>query len=1036
MAELRRILCFLCGIILALAAPSAAALDPHTPLRQYGYQSWQTDTGLPQNTIHCIVQGHDGYLWIATEAGLVRFDGEQFVTWTRQTTPQLPGDLIYHLMEDHSGALWISTAGGLARWQNGQLRSFGQSDGLPPGEVWSTFQDSRGAIWALTAAGPARFDGQRFKAAAGVQTLTAASAMVESPGGTLWLGTPQGLMRGSAAAPAKFQPVGISGEVQALALDARGQLWVGLRGGLELCSADGCRPVQASGGGGGPSVNALIVGAQGEMWVGTDVGLIRESGGHPHIYTVQDGLPADHVNLLFRDREGTLWAGTSRGLARVMNGKIEELSGPGELLTAYEDREGDLWLGTESGGLSVLRDRKFTALTSQDGLSDDYVRAIYQPKKLQAAPDSSAPVWVGTNAGGISRFEDGQVTTLTSAQGLSSNVVLALGGTPDGDMWAGTPDGLNRIHDHDVHIFTSADGLADDFVRSLYSDSHGALWIGTRRGLSRYAQGKFTTYTSLDGLGADMVGAILEDRAGDLWIGTLGGLTRLQNGHFQNFTRQNGLSDDVVTALHEDADGVLWIGTNDGGLNRWRDGKFASLSPQTTGLPKRILSILEDTKGYLWLSSTDGIYRVAKAELNRFADHESKSVTVDHYGVAEGMRISECSSGGHPAGWRIADGSLWFATLRGVAMVDPAHMAINHIAPLVAIEQVSVDDAPVNTADEALRIAPGHIRYEFRYAGLSFVSPQKVRYRYRLDGFDHGWVDANGRRAAYYTNLPHGQYVFRVMARNNDGVWSEQAAAVAFTIEPHFYQTLWFELLAALGCIVLGYEAWRWRIRRVESEFQAVLRERTRIAREIHDTLAQGFVAVSVQLEIVSRLLQSSAETAKAHLESARSLVRSSLEDARTSIWELRSQGAAQEDLAARMKKMLQQVTQPASIRTQMQVSGTYRALDPAVEAELLRIAQEAVVNAVRHAEPSEIQLRLRFEEQRVELSVSDNGKGFAGPPPNGGSGHFGLTGMRERAEKIGGTLTVDSHPGEGTRVRLTASIGNTNGAGAVNRKW
>jgi signal transduction histidine kinase len=263
------------------------------------------------------------------------------------------------------------------------------------------------------------------------------------------------------------------------------------------------------------------------------------------------------------------------------------------------------------------------------------------------------------------------------------------------------------------------------------------------------------------------------------------------------------------------------------------------------------------------------------------------------------------------------------------------------------------------------------------------------------------------------------------MARNNDGVWSEQAATASFVIEPHLWQTLWFEVLAVLACILLGYEAWRRRLRRVESEFQAVLRERTRIAREIHDTLAQGFVAVSVQLEIVSRLLHSSTESAKEHLESARALVRSSLDDARSSIWELRSQGAAQEDLAARMKKMLRHVTGSTSIHTQMQVSGTYRPLEPSVEAELLRIAQEAMVNAVRHAEPSEIQLRLRFDQQRLELIVSDNGKGFAGSPPDSRSGHFGLTGMRERAERIGGSLTLDSRPGEGTTVSLIAPIGN-----------
>jgi ligand-binding sensor domain-containing protein/signal transduction histidine kinase len=1041
MPDLRRMLRVLCGTVLALAAFPAAALDPHTALRQYGYQSWQTDTGLPQNTVHSIVQSRSGYLWIATEAGLVRFDGVQFSTSTRQTTPQLPADVIYHLMEDVSGTLWISTAGGLARWQGGVLHAFTEAEGLAAGEVWSTFQDSHGTVWALTAVGLARFDGQRFTSVVEVRSLTASSAMIESPDGALWLGTPDGLLRRAPGAASIFQSLsgsgGVSGEVQALAVDARGQIWAGLRGGLEVCAGTACRAVKLTTDGAATSVHAIRAGSQGEVWIGTDAGLFRESAeSGVKSFTVRDGLPADRIDMLFRDREGVLWIGTSHGLARMLDGKIEALPGTGELLAAYEDREDNLWLGTESEGLGVLRNRKFTSWTSQDGLSDDYVRAVYQ-QKSQPQPDGQGKdgtVWVGTNAGGLNRFEGGRFTALTSAQGLSSNVVLALAAMPEGDLWAGTPDGLNRIRNRnghisggsaaDVHIFTSADGLADDFVRSLYSDSHGALWIGTRRGLSRYAQGKFTTWGALDGLGSDLIGAMLEDRDGSLWIATFGGLTRFQNGHFQNFTQRDGLSGNVVTALHEDADGTLWIGTNDGGLTRLRSGKFTAISSRRTGLPERIFSLLEDGAGYLWLSSNDGIYRVSRDELDRFADGQTSTLAVNHYGVADGMKISECSSGGHPAGWRMADGSLWFATLRGIAVVDPAHMAVNRIPPKAAIEQISVDDAPAASLD-TLNVPPGHTRYEFQYAGLSFVSPQKVRYRYQLQGFDRDWVDAGARRAAYYTNLPHGRYTFRVIASNNDGIWSEQPASAMLTIEPHFYQTLWFELLATLALIFLGYEAWRRRLRRVESEFQAVLRERTRIAREIHDTLAQGFVAVSVQLEIVSRLLQTSAESAKEHLERARLLVRSGLEDARTSIWELRSTTAAQEDLAARMKKMLHHLTASTSIHTRMQVGGAYRSLAPSVETELLCIAQEAVVNAVRHAAPSEIQIRLRFEEKGVEMQVSDNGSGFSADAPGAASGHFGLIGMRERADRIGGELNVHSKPGEGTQISLAVPIDN-----------
>ena len=322
----------------------------------------------------------------------------------------------------------------------------------------------------------------------------------------------------------------------------------------------------------------------------------------------------------------------------------------------------------------------------------------------------------------------------------------------------------------------------------------------------------------------------------------------------------------------------------------------------------------------------------------------------------------------------------------------------------------------------ALTVTPGHSHYEFDYAGLSFVAPQKVEYRYQLVGFDRDWVDAGTRRAAYYTNLPHGHYVFRVMARNNDGVWSAAPATTALTIEPHFYQLLWFQLLCALALLALGYAAWRRRLLRVEREFQAVLAERTRIAREIHDTLAQGFVGVSVQLELIGQLMQSSAGAAREQLARAQALVRSSLEEARTSIWELRSQSAAGEDLAARLLKMAEDVaaSSHARARVQMQVSGTYHRLDLLVEREALRIAREAVTNAVRHGDAENIGLRLEFEGSIFGMEIRDDGRGFAGTPPDGSSGHFGLTGMKERAESIGGVLTVESHSGEGTRVRLT----------------
>ncbi|HEX3663605.1 MAG TPA: two-component regulator propeller domain-containing protein [Acidobacteriaceae bacterium] len=1017
------------GALIALAAP-AWGLDPHMPLAQYGYQSWQTDTGLPQNTVHAIVQGRRGFLWIGTEGGLVRFDGAQFAVMTHATTPALPSDLIDDLMKDGAGTVWISTSGGLARMRAGQIEAFGPDRGMPATQVWRTFDEVQPGgerVWVLSAAGLFRIDsthgGDHAVHVPLDQDLTENSRMAMGRDGVLWLGTAGGLVRLDPEGVAHAQ--GTADEVLALAADANGTAWAGLRSGLEACAAKGCRKETVSGGG---AVEALTADAAGDIWIGTDTGLFTEKAAEVQAFPRNVG----RVSFLTCDRQGMVWAGTATGLMR-MNGADngELLPHAGDVyLTAAEDREGDLWLGTEAGGLAVLRDRKFSSLTAEDGLNEEYVLALAQ------GPDGA--VWAGTKGGGVNVYRGGRFRALTTAQGLASNVVFSVAAAPNGDVWAGTPDGLNRIRDGRVRVLTTADGLADDFVRSLYVGRHGALWIGTRHGLSRYANGAFTTWTAADGLGSDLIGAMTQSRDGDLWIGTLGGLSRMHNGQFTTFTTRDGLSSNVVTALHTDADGTLWIGTNDGGLNRMRDGRIVPVARDL--LPPRVIGILEDQLGYLWISSSGGVYRVSRAGLNRMA-RGGPAPEVMRFGVADGMRISECSSGGHPAVLNLQEGALWFATLKGIAVVDPEHMPVNRVAPRVVLEAVSVDDVTQRSAG-SLTVAPGHSHYEFDYAGLSFVAPQKVEYRYQLVGFDPGWVEAGTRRAAYYTNLPHGHYTFRVLARNNDGVWSQEAATVTMTVEPHMYQTVWFRLVLLLALIGLAYAAWQRRLMRVEREFQAVLGERARIAREIHDTLAQGFVAVSVQLELVGQLMRASADAAREQLERTQTLVRTSLEEARSSIWELRSQSAEREDLAARILRMAEEVVarsgmQPAAgnglgdgkhARVQLQVSGTNHPLGADVERELMRIAREAVVNAVRHGHPDNIALRLEFEGRLFAMEIRDDGRGFAGAPRDGASGHYGMVGMRERAAAIGASLTVESNAGAGTRVRLLLPLNATTG--------
>jgi signal transduction histidine kinase/ligand-binding sensor domain-containing protein len=1008
------------GFALLFVTTAALGLDPHQSLKHYGYQSWQTDSGLPQNTVHAVLQTRDGFIWLATEAGLVRFDSVKFTVFTHKDTPQLGSDVIYGLLEDRSDALWIATSSGVTRYRNGSFEAMLEKGGSPTDAAWSLHEDPSGAVWVLTAGGPARFDGQRLVPIAGISALSDGSRMIDGAYGDLWLATSNGLYHADWGEPRRFRAAGLAAAIQSMALDKTGRVWAGMPSGLEVCGAEKCESFKLPGTGStARKVSALAADATGAMWIGTDAGLLRYDGTRTSIYSTREGLPSDLVQLLVCDREGAVWVGTGGGIARVFDGKIESFT-PREgfssnaVLSILEDREGNLWLGTESGGVDILRDRAFTTYTAQDGISDDHIRSVYQ--------DQRGTVWLGTSGGGLDRRDKDGFVALTTANGLSSNVVLSIASAPDGDLWLGTPDGLDRLRNGKVTAFTSADGLADDFVRSLYFDRQRVLWIGTRRGVSELKDGRFTTYSALDGLGSDLVGSILQSRDGSMWISTLGGLTRLQNGQFRNFTEKDGLSDHTITALHEDADGTLWIGTMGGGLNRWRNGVFRAITSKGATLPETIYGILEDASGKLWVSSNQGIFCASRDELNRYADGTAPKVAVMSYGVADGMKVSEASSGGHPAAWRMDDGELWFATLKGATTVDPAHLATNRVPPLVNIEQVSVDDQAEKTSG-AISIRPGGRRFAFEYTALSFAAPQKVRFKYKLEGFDRGWIDAGTLRTAYYTNLPPGRYTFQVLACNNDGVWSEAPASASLRLEPYFYQTIWFYVLLVSAAALIWYMAYRWQMRQVESRFRAVMAERNRIAREIHDTLAQGFVAVSVQLQIVSRLLGSSTDAAKKHLGQAQELVKHGLEDARNAIWELRSQSAENQDLAAQLAKMADRVTAGTEIRTEVRVNGVYRPLRERVEDELMRIAQEAVTNAVRHAEAKRVEIQLKFSTAGVVLTVQDNGRGFSGEPPSTRDGHYGMAGMQERAQEIGGTLTVSSEEGRGTQVQVEVTM-------------
>lgn len=1021
--------CFLPLIFLFLP-PDIFALDPHQELRLYAHEVWRTEEGLPQNTVNKVIQTRDGYLWIATEEGLVRFDGKRFTVFDKENTAAITSNSIRNLYEDRGGALWLTTARELIRRDKGVLKAFSSEDGLPhDAQVSSFYEDGANVLWLASGKGLVRFREEKFTAFTARDGLASdlVEAVAADRAGVLWVGTAGGLTRykDQRFTSYKVEDGLAHNGVRALHADRDGGLWIGTRGGLTRLKDGRFSTYTTRDGLPINNIEMLYGCRDGKLLIGTLGGLAVWRNNVFTSYTTEQALPNNRVEEIFEDREGSIWIGTEGGLSRLRDERLESFTTIEGLSSnivrcVTEDREGNLWIGTENGGLNALKDKKFTAYTTEEGLSADLVRAIYQDRRGQ--------LWLGTHEGGLNLLKNGKFTHFTTKDGLASNIVLAVYDDRHNNLWVGTPDGLSLYRDGAFTTYTSANGLANDFVRSIYEDREGRLWIGTRGGLSVFQDGKFTSYTTLDGLPNDFIGAVLEDRQGNFWIGTLNGLCRFADGEFTTYTTRDGLSSNVVTALYEGVDGELWIGTNGGGLNLLKNGRFTNFGTGDGLFNDVIYRILSDDSGNLWMSCNKGIFRVSREELLAFSEGKRERVTSVSYGTADGMKTRECSGGGHPAGWKTGDGRLWFSTIKGAVMIDPENIRINKQAPPVAIETVMVDGEAYDSFQKAT-LPAGRTSFAFGFAGLSFVAPEKVTYKYKLEGFDRDWVEAGTRREAFYTNIPPGDYRFRVTAANNDGVWNETGAAFNFRLNPHFYQTYWFYLLCAAATGFIAWQLYLMRVRRMREQFSAVLQERNRIAREIHDTLAQGFAGISVQLELVARMIRASAqEAAQTHLDQARILVRTSLAEARRSVWDLRSQALESGGLPEALSETIAQLTAGTSVPAKVEVSGASRALSPVVENNLLRIGQEAVTNAIKHARAQHILVTLSFNPTRVRLAVRDDGSGFAARNPQQPSathGHFGLFGMRERAEQIGGKLIINSAPGAGTEIIVDVELGD-----------
>jgi signal transduction histidine kinase len=971
----------LCGAAL-LAASNAFALDPHKGLTQYSRTTWTQQQGLPQDTVRAIVQTLDGYLWVGTDEGLARFDGYEFTIF-RKDSGALPSNTVTALAATADGALWIGTPLGLTRYRDKRFHTYTTKSGLPDDGITWLYTDRGGAVWIVAGQYLSRFADGRFTNYAPGPDLPVASVrqVCEDGNHTLWVA---GYAGAGTLAGGKFT-MRIGGAVLAgaigtgMAVDARGAVW--------------------------------LAGNQGLVRRGPD-GRIRKFG-------LANGLSDLRLRTVLPDRDGGVWVGSDAGLARLQGDRFIAAPGEGvhertQVHCLFEDREGDLWVGA-STGLIRLRDDVFTVYGKSEGLPSDQPTVVFQ--------DRSGKVWVGFADSGLLQFSNEGGPQFSAREGLPGEQVFSIRQARNGDLLIGVHGGVGRMHGERFTAFTPPDPFSRVNVYDAMEDAAGDVWLATPNALIRLRGNRAETVIPGGPVLVMGFSTLCQARDGAVWAGTFGkGLWRIRGAERRLYTTADGLSSDQIRTLYEDGEGALWIGTFNGGLNQLRDGRFRSFTERDGLLSDNVARIADDGES-LWLSTTRGICRVPKRQLRDLAAGRRRSLDPANYGVEDGLRSAQCAPA-YPiaaGGVRTSDGELWFTTSRGLAVLDPATRRQPRLAPVLQQVEMTANGEPVDLAG-AVKLPPESQRVQFRYTALHLSAPEQVQYSYKLEGVDPGWVRAGSRRLINYNSLHHGRYRFLVRASLAGAPTAERP--FNFEVLPHVYETAWFRILAAALAAAVASGLYGLRLRQIRSRFALVLEERARLAREIHDTLAQGFVGISSQLDAVAMCLADETAPARKYLDMARKMARHSLTEARRSVMDLRSSVLEGQDLASALESGARVWTAGSGVEATVVAEGRPGELPQVMEQHLLRIAQEAVTNALKHSGATRIAIRLRTAEGKLFLRIEDNGRGFEEPDVfSSVGGHFGLIGMRERAERLGGELRLESRPGVGTEVEVTAPL-------------
>lgn len=965
---------------LCVAGPSEA-LSPNKAISQYIRDQWDSGQGFPGGPVNAFAQTPDGYLWIGTGKGLVRFDGFSFVLIERTDASSAPFGPVLGLAVDGKGNLWIRLQGpNLLRYHDGTFQT-----------VTPHTTEAEEDVTAMC---------------------------VGTNGQLLVSGLRNGVVQESNGRFASWAVrSGLPGIIISMTQTADGKVWIGAREqGLHYLSQGNVSafPEELP----DRKINALLEAPSQELWIGTDSGLVRWDG------KIESGIykPLAHAQIvaMTNDRDANVWVGSSSGLARIdahggLSMETEEDHSAISVTALFEDREGNLWVGT-TRGVERFRDSAFTTYSVSRGLPSDSNGPVFA--------DSEGRIWFGPNEGGLYWLQDGRVGRVTTS--LPADVVYSIDGRK-GSLWIGQRRALTHLRNiagdwHPDETYTVADGLPQSGAYAVREARDGTIWVGTiNAGLAKLRDGRFTIYTTASGLSSNAITAILEGSDGTIWVGTSNGLNALApQGQWRRYTGQDGLPPGGVNCFLEDGTGVLWIGT-DNGLAFLKSGTGTIQVPTQVpeSLREETFGIAEDGTGSLWIATRKHILQVERAKLMRDVVANSD---VREYGLGDGLLAADAIKRERSV-VKDALGRIWVSTSRGLSFVDPMSASLNSVPALVHVEGIWADGRRIPVGPE-IRVAAPHQRVTIAYTGLSLSLPGRVRFMYKLDEFDQRWTDATTAREAIYTNLEPGHYQFHVIASNSEGVWNSAEATIPFEIEPTVWKSWWFQLTSILliaSAVLLFFRLRILRItRQMKLRFEERLAERTRIAQELHDTLLQGVISASMQLHVVNDQIPADS-SAKPGLNRILGLMGRVTEEGRNAVGGLRTGQNTPLELGQAFSEVWEEFEGQEKIDFHVMVEGTPRTLHPIIRDEIYSIGREALTNAFRHAKARSIEVELEYAAAGLRVLIRDSGIGFDSQVLRfGREGHWGLSGMRERAKRIGARLRVLSRPAAGTEVEVT----------------